>query len=71
MNSCLGKEIRELKVEGIMKLQRRLGVNTKAPAEIGFCFGAVKLSRILSTWFEDNREVCAILANNIYNPGSS
>ena len=49
LNSCSGKEIRELKVERIMKLKRRYDVNITAMAEIGFRFDAVESSRSLAT----------------------
>ena len=34
LNSCSGKEIRELKVEGIMKLRKKYDVNIAAMAEM-------------------------------------
>ncbi len=60
LNSCSGKEIRELKVEGIMLFRRRFDINIAALDEIGFHFDKVKSSKILSMWFEDSREVRAV-----------
>ena len=71
LNSCSGKEIRELKVEGIMKLKKRFDVNIAALAEIGFRFDAVESSRNLSTWFDDSREVRTTSANNVHDPSTS
>ena len=71
LNSCSGKEIRELKVEGIMKLRKQYDVNIAAMAEIGFRFDAVESSRSLATWFDDSREVRATSSNNVHDPGNS
>ena len=71
LNSCSGKEIRERKVEGIMKLRKKYDVNIAAMAEIGFRFDAVESSRSLATWFDDSREVRATSANNVHDPGKS
>ena len=46
LNSCSGKEIRELKVDGIMKLRKRFDANIVAMAEIGFCFDTVESSGV-------------------------
>ena len=51
-----------------MHLQRKYDVNVACFAVIGFNFSIVEVSRGLDTWFEDDREVCAVETHNKHDP---
>lgn len=68
LNSCSGKEVREVKTSEVMALQRRYQINAMCLNELGFNWSAVEASRNLSSWFEDERETRCVAAHNTCDP---